>query len=230
MAFRKKYHKVLSYHPDLLVIQECEHREKLEVALKDSNYNEIIWYGSNPHKGVGVISFNNCHIEITDDFNTDFEYIIPVKLTVEGHCINLFAVWAMPSKTDRQMRYVRQVWAAINYYANQLDLPSILIGDFNSNAIWNDKYKTGHHSDVVHFLNDRNIYSLYHNRNDIQHGEELDPTIYLLKQKTKPYHLDYCFVSDALIGDNTTITVGAHNDWIEWSDHMPLIIDGLKKA
>ncbi len=227
MAFRKKYERIIEQSPDLLIIQECENKDKLQKALEAFQHNEIIWYGRNPHKGLAVISFNKVHIELAEDFNTEYEYVLPIKMKIGRRKINLFAIWAMPHKTDRKKNYVGQVWGAIQYYKSELKKNTILIGDFNSNAFWDNKIKTGNHSDVVNFLNDYKIYSLYHRQEKIKHGDEKDPTIYLLKQISKPYHLDYCFCSQSLIIKTTTIKVGQHNDWIKLSDHMPIIVESL---
>ena len=227
MAFRKKHERIIEQSPDLLIIQECENKDKLQKALETFQHNEIIWYGRNPHKGLAVISFNNVHIERAEDFNAEYEYVLPIKMKVGRQKINLFAIWAMPHQTDRKKNYVGQVWGAINYYKEELKKNCILIGDFNSNALWDNKIKTGNHSDVVKFLNDHKIYSLYHRQEYIKHGDEKDPTIYLLKNKEKPYHLDYCFCSKSLITKTTTIEVGQHDDWIKLSDHMPIIVENL---
>ena len=56
MAFRKKFEKILELKPDLLVLQEAEHQDKLEKALENKGYHQIIWYGNNKHKGVAIIS------------------------------------------------------------------------------------------------------------------------------------------------------------------------------
>lgn len=227
MAFRKKYLHVTSMNPDLLVIQECEHEQKLKKALEGSGFNKIYWIGKNPNKGLGVISRNNIEIETMEIYNPEFEYVLPIKISTKKSTLNLFAIWAMPHESDRKKDYVGQVWAAINYYKKLLDHTSILIGDFNSNAIWDKQGKEGNHSDVVEYLNKRDIKSLYHKEYKVAHGEELDPTIYLLKNLKKPYHLDYCFASANLIGGKTSIEVGKHKDWLKLSDHMPLIIEGL---
>jgi len=228
MAFRKKFHRVIELQPDLLVVQECEHRDKLKAKLASVNYNQLLWFGNNPNKGVAVLSFNNIEIEFNQDHNKEFEYIIPIHLKINNKEINLFCIWAMPHKTERSKNYVGQIWGAINYYLGEDKIEdTILIGDFNSNAIWDKKRRVGNHTDVVNFLEQKGILSIYHQMHSINHGEEIHPTLFLLKNKEKPYHIDYCFASSSMITDQTTIKVGKHKDWIDVSDHMPIIISSL---
>ncbi|MDA8692524.1 endonuclease/exonuclease/phosphatase family protein [Saprospiraceae bacterium] len=227
MAFRKKYQKLVDLKPDLLVIQECENDTKLERYLETLDYNQLIWYGDNPHKGVAIISFNTLEIKLNKKHNPEFKYVVPVTLKVNNRSINLFCVWAMPHKIERRKDYVGQIWGAINYYEKLLKKDSILIGDFNSNTIWDKKNKVGTHTDVVDFLNQKNIQSIYHEKFRVKHGEENEPTLYLLKQKERPYHLDYCFASKNLFNKKTTFEIGKYEDWIKFSDHMPIIIDNL---
>ena len=130
----------------------------------------------------------------------------------------------MPHQT-RSKGYVGQVWGALQAYT-QLE-NAIWIGDFNSNAIWNRERKKGNHGDVVERLRQQGVSSLYHSLLDEQEGEESQPTIYLLKNKEKPFHLDYCFAPNVMITDKTTIEVGQHDDWIKLSDHMPVIVKRL---
>jgi len=228
MAFRKKFMHVLNDSVDLAVIQECEHKDKLTIALQNIPYNDIIWYGDNPHKGIAVISFNDVYIKRKPNFNPEFQYVLPVDVTVNDQRLTLFAIWTMPHKTERQKRYVGQIWGAIHYYKKAFKEASILIGDFNSNAIWDAEYKIGNHSDVVSFLKVFGISSLYHDLHNEAHGEESEPTIYLLKQKSKPYHLDYCFASSSLVTERTSIDVGAIEDWLMYSDHMPVVVRNLE--
>ncbi len=227
MAFRKKYERIIELKPDLLVLQECEGKEKLEKALEHTGYNQIIWYGENPHKGIAAITFNKLSIKLVENHNPEYQYVLPLTLRQARKQYNLFVIWAMPHKTERKKDYVGQIHGAIHYYESLLDEPSILIGDFNSNAIWDKKRKNNNHSDVVRFLEAKKIRSIYHLKNNINHGLEPEPTLYLLKNKAKPYHMDYCFASQVLIKKVTTMTIGQHKDWIKLSDHMPLVIDSL---
>lgn len=227
MAFRNKYKKILKLQPDLLVLQECEGEEKIRKALQDFPVHNIIWYGENPHKGVAVISFGEVELARRKDHNPAFQYIVPFQVKYKTYTFNLFCIWAMPHKTERVKNYVGQIWGAVNYYSKYLDQDSILIGDFNSNAIWDKTKKMGNHSDVIQFLNDRQIYSLYHLLLDVEHGKEAHPTLFLLKQLEKPYHMDYCCASKKLITPQTTISIGTYEEWIKLSDHMPVIIEHL---
>jgi endonuclease/exonuclease/phosphatase family metal-dependent hydrolase len=55
-------------------------------------------------------------------------------------------------------------------------------------------------------------------------GEELQPTFYLYRNLSKPYHIDYAFLPKMLL-TGASISIGNNEEWLEISDHMPLIID-----
>ncbi len=227
MAFRKKFEPIVEMQPDVLVLQECESKAKLAEALQHTAVNQIHWYGKNPHKGTAAISFKDTQIKVRKDHNPEFEFIVPYLLKKQDKQINLYNIWAMPHQTDRKKDYVGQIYGALNHYNKKLKKESILIGDFNSNAIWDNKNKIGNHADIVRILADYDIHSLYHQQHKIAHGQEPDPTIYLLKNKKKPYHLDYCFTSQSLLSPKTKISVEKYKNWIKLSDHMPVVIEHL---
>lgn len=228
MAFRKKYQAMIQHSPDVLLIQECECKDKLEPTLNDVGYNKLICHGDNQHKGIAVLTFNAYHVSVHPAYDPQFKYIVPLIVSSKSSRIHLFSIWAMPHNTIRAKDYVGQIWGAIQYYDDLFTKDTILAGDFNSNAIWDSQRKQGNHSDVVQYLKEKNIISTYHTICNIKHGAEPDPTLYLLKQKQKPYHLDYCFVSKSMLTPQTTISVGTYPDWIHLSDHMPLIVDNLR--
>lgn len=223
MAFRKKYDYLKKWKGDLIIVQECENKEKIINDLTDLSYDQFLWFGENKNKGIGLISFNKYSIKLNPKYNPDFQYVIPFQCHISKKKVNLFAIWAMPHKI-RARSYVGQVWHAIQYYESELNETSILIGDFNSHVMWDKKRPAGNHSGVVDFLASRNIFSVYHQVNKIKAGDEKDPTWFMYKNKSKPYHLDYCFASETLL-DKCKIEVGAFDDWIAVSDHMPLCID-----
>ncbi|MES1217355.1 MAG: endonuclease/exonuclease/phosphatase family protein, partial [Bacteroidota bacterium] len=68
------------------------------------------------------------------------------------------------------------------------------------------------------------IFSAYHSHLKQIPGEEAHPTFYLYKNKTKPYHLDYCFASSHLIEQLESVEVGKYRAWSKYSDHKPVIV------
>jgi len=150
--------------------------------------------------------------------------VIPIEVIGKNFDFTLFAIWAN-NPSDRDGQYVEQVWKALHYYDTQLNSKqTILIGDFNSNTIWDRKHRAGNHSNVVKLLEEKGIFSSYHlHHNQIQ-GREEHPTLYMYRHKDKPYHIDYCFVSADISKKIKSVEVGSYDFWMQYSDHVPLII------
>ena len=224
-AFRKKVEKILAHKPDILIIQECECIDKLKFNDHSLLPKDAYWYGDNRNKGIGIFSFSDYRFELMQTFNPEFRYILPFRLTGHEHDFTLFAIWAMNNKINRNARYIGQVWLAINYYKNLLDDNAILIGDLNSNKIWDYKDRVGNHSDVVDTLEQSDIYSIYHKYFNIEQGNEKHPTFFLQKKEFKPYHIDYCFASKIILDKVQKVEIGSYENWTAYSDHSPLMID-----
>ena len=160
MAFRKKWPIILAFKPDILVLQECEHPSKYKPHQVIPDANEFLWFGKNINKGVAILSFHGYHIKKAKDYLRDFKYVIPIKVTGTQQ-LDLFAIWAMPDN-KKANGYVGQIWNALQYYTISKQHPTILIGDFNSNAQWDESRKIGNHSQVVQLLQQKNIESIYH--------------------------------------------------------------------
>jgi exonuclease III len=224
-AFRKKADIILSYRPDILIVPESEHPDKLIFSDSNPKPNCFHWYGDTIHKGIGIYSYSDYKFELLTDFIPEFRYILPFHVTGHGQTFILFAIWAMSNKENYEARYIGQIWRAINHYSNLLGGSTILVGDFNSNKIWDYKKRVGSHSDVVHKLADSNIFSIYHNHFNFEQGQEEHPTFFLQRKQYKPYHIDYCFASADIIEKVKNIEIGTYEKWIGYSDHTPLIID-----
>ena len=198
-AFRKKADFILALQPDILVIQECEHPDKLKFSAETLKPDSVYWYSDGGKKGIGIFSYSNYKFELLPEFNPEFRYVLPIQVTGNGQTFTLLAVWAMDNKEKREARYIGQVWLAINHYKDLLGSSTILIGDFNSNKIWDYKDRVGSHSDVVRYLASRDIHSVYHKHFNMEQGKEEHPTLYLYRNLEKPYHIDYCFASADLL-------------------------------
>lgn len=226
MAFRKKASIILAQKPDILVVVECEHLEKLVYTTDTPNPTDSLWFGKNQHKGLAIFSYGNYRFKVLENHNENFKMIIPIEVTGGPLPFNLFLIWAY-NPDDNDGRYITQVWKAITHYDELItDRPTMLIGDFNSNTIWDyKKHRMGSHSSVVKQLEDKRIFSTYHIHHKQKQGSEEHPTFYMYRHSHRPYHIDYCFASEDLVVNLKSVEVGNYDDWIQYSDHVPLIVD-----
>jgi len=171
-AFRKKADLILELQLDILVVQECEHPDKLKFNSTTPKPTDMFWYSDGGKKGIGIFSYSGYKFELLPCFNPEFRYVLPIRVSGNGHTFTFFAIWAMDNKENRNARYIGQVWFAINHYKDLLGKSTILIGDFNSNKIWDYKDRVGSHSDVVQKLAENKIHSVYHSIFQIEHGQE----------------------------------------------------------
>lgn len=134
MAFRKKADFILKHRPDILIIPECEHPDRLKFDKDTPLPTDVLWYGTNLNKGLGIFSYSNYKFKLLDIHNPEFKNILPISVTGGAVDFTLFAVWAN-NPQDQDGHYITQVWKAIHYYDDLISATkTLLIGDFNSNT------------------------------------------------------------------------------------------------
>lgn len=224
MAFRKKADLILAYNPDILIVPECEHPDKLKFMNGTPEPTDKLWFGTNLNKGLGIFSYSTFRFKLHKTYNPALKMVIPVAVTGDDFKLMLYAIWANnPDDPDGQ--YVEQVWKAIHHYDKHIrNKQTILAGDFNSNTFWDRKYRVGNHSHVVKRLEEKGVYSCYHLHHKQTQGKEAHPTHYLYRHKDKPYHLDYCFVSADMAEKISSVEVGDYDFWSKYSDHVPVMV------
>jgi exonuclease III len=224
MAFRKKADIILSQKPDVLIVPECEHPDKLKFKTDTPKPNDMLWFGSNQNKGLGIFSYCDLRFKLLDIHNPKLRMIIPIAISGGQYDFTLYAIWAN-NPDDPEEQYIEQVWKAIHYYEQQLSNKHImLVGDFNSNTIWDRKHRASNHSNVVKFLEEKGIYSSYHLYYKQVQGKEQHPTLYMYRHKDKPYHIDYCFISSDMVDILQSVEIGDYDFWAPYSDHVPVIV------
>lgn len=224
MVYRRKANLLLAHKPDIVIVPECEHPEKLKFEPGVYLPNDIFWFGNNYNKGLGVFSYSDYRFQLNKIHNPAFRTILPLTVKSKQDQFTLFAVWAN-NPEDRGFQYVGQVWKAINYYSALLrNKKTILVGDFNSNTIWDKPRREGNHSTVVEFLTNKGIHSAYHKYFNQNQGKEKHDTLFMYRHKEKSYHIDYCFASGDFINKLSQVEIGKHKEWCKYSDHTPLIV------
>lgn len=225
MAFRKKASVISAFSPDILVVPECECPDKLLFDLYTPKPNQILWFGENQNKGLGIFSYSNYTFKLLDAHNPKLRTIVPLEVSNDKISFTLFAIWAN-NPLDKGFEYVGQIWKSLEHYKSVLNNNKVvLIGDFNSNTIWDKPRREGNHSTVVKHLKELDIHSCYHQHFKSEQGKEKHNTLYMYRKKDKGYHIDYCFASSFFANRLKSVVVGKHKQWSAYSDHTPLIID-----
>lgn len=207
-AFRKKFSVIQKEDADIYVIQECENPKKY---LKDfSNfYSNYLWYGENDNKGIAIFAKLDIKMEINDWPVYCLRHFISVKV---NNTIDLLGVWASPP-------YIEEFYIYQSINLERFNDHTLIIGDFNSNAIWDKEHGKRNHSAVVAELKTKNISSAYHYLSGEQEGAETKHTFYLHKNKSKKYHIDYCFTNPINIKEFKILN---SDKWLYYSDHLPI--------
>ncbi len=217
MAYRKKFESLESLHPDIAIIQECE---KNLFEIRGLPY---VWSGTNPHKGIAVYATDpKASVRLVD--MPVSRHMMPVIYKKDGIDFHILAVW---SRLDPRFPYIEGMHQDLSQYADFLRHPrSMIVGDWNSNPKLDAVYKVKNgHMALVAILHEWGLRSVYHMHNDADAGEEPHHTLFFRREKARPFHIDYCFVSIGLASAVQSVVVGAFEDWIALSDHMPLIVD-----
>lgn len=208
--FREKYPIIQAYDADIYVIQECEKPEKYPKRFSGF-YSNCCWCGENENKGLGIFAKSEIKLEINDWPKYCLRNFLSLKI---NSSFDLIGVWACSPYIEEY--YIYQA-INIDKYNNK----TVIIGDFNSNAIWDKKHGKRNHGAVVAELTRIGIASAYHYVTGEQMGCESQSTFYLHKNKDKKYHIDYCFINPVCIKEFKILN---SDEWLQYSDHLPIQI------
>lgn len=227
-AFRKKYEHLDIFDADVLIIQECENPKESTAKYKQWT-DEYLWIGQNKNKGLGIFAKKGHRLDLLNwsDKNSNYqneqlESFLPCK--IDGSLI-LLAVWTKKANSE-VFGYIGQMWKYLQLHKYKLkDEKVVIAGDFNSNKIWDKWDRWWNHTDVVNELEEVEIKSLYHHLKSEAQGEETQPTFFHQRKLEKSYHIDFVFTSRNMINNKNTISVGKPDDWLELSDHIPILVE-----
>jgi exonuclease III len=223
-AFRKKFEYLSCYNADILIIQECENpKDSLDKKYK-SWADNYLWIGDSKNKGLGVFANHNNKIELMDwsDIHTErrVKHFLPIMVNDQ---FQLLAVWTHRNNSPN-FKYIGQLWKYLQINQSKFE-DIIIVGDFNSNKIWDEWDRWWNHSDVVAELEKLNIFSVYHNYYGELQGQETKPTYFHHKDINKSYHIDYFFADRLFLDQTITYSVETRTDWLAKSDHLPQIFE-----
>src|SRR6266849_1842678 len=141
MGLQKKHQKLLTLGVDFMVIQECS--QPFIAQLNRSEGWSSAWFGKNPNKGLAVLVRAPWIIREAQALKPEWA----AKLVIDGPAsIELFPVWACKGNRPGK-EYIVQTHLLLDIIKQPTPSPfTIVVGDFNSNSIWDSDDGTNDHS------------------------------------------------------------------------------------
>lgn len=211
--FREKFEQIHRIDADIYVIQECENPQKYKNSEYFNFAKNHIWIGENQNKGLGVFAKEGIELKLNNLFQSYcLRYFLALKVNNE---FDLLAVWAGKP-------YIEEYYIYQSINKNNFNKKTIIIGDFNSNAIWDAKNACRTHTAVVEELKQLGLTSAYHFVFNEAQGKESQKSFYLYRHKDKSYHIDYAFLAPSTI---KSFQIESNDNWLAYSDHKPIILE-----
>lgn len=219
-AFRTKFQALAQFDADLYIVQECEgpagstHDDYRQWAANH------LWVGADKNCGLGVFGRSGVRLERLPLDTGGLELFLPCRIN-DSAC--LLAVWTKQANSPT-FQYIGQLWKFIELHKQSLAMaPLLVVGDLNSNVRWDKWDRWWNHSDVVRELGALGTESAYHHSRSVAQGAETEPTFFHQRNILKPYHIDYAFLPKTWL-NGCSVSIGEAVEWINLSDHMPVIV------
>jgi exodeoxyribonuclease-3 len=222
-AFRKKFFPIAAMAPDLAVIQECEHPDRIKWKGGQPP-SSMLWFGEKPARGLGVFSWTDFTFEPLEGYDASIRHCIPIRV-VSPYTFQFIAVWAMDHKDDRHS-YSGQVYQAIGAYREFIQAAdTALIGDFNSSTLTTPKSRLGNHATLTLDLHNLWLISAYHQFYHERQGQEKRWTFFHGRKQARHGHIDYVYIPSRWLRRLANVQVGDPQGWLQHSDHCPVIVE-----
>jgi exodeoxyribonuclease III len=216
MALHRKMDRLLAMKPDVAIVPECARPELLKQKAGLFVPEDFRWMSvGNEQKGLGVLAFGSYGLEAPDGVEVDpsLRAMLPLRVTGPSP-FNLLAVWDLGPLSGLSSREQGPLLRAIDRYRGFLQQrPTIVAGDFNNHRGFDKPGRAWNFMQAIPSLQGLGLHSAYHRAHCLTHEQdELHPTLFWMRHRDKPYHIDYCFASSPLIDRVTQCSVGAFDD------------------
>lgn len=203
--------------PDLLVLSEV-------ARPREGNTESAVWFGDEgPGLAVLVGGGLTIHPEPENEGAPPFVRAFTIRGKVE---FRLLAGW--PAKRGEYKDYHRILMDGLaRFCPTTCSVPTVFAGDLNSSS--GVQSQESSHPDFVARAAEHGLFSAYHHHSGEAFGRESTPTYLDGSREGKQFHIDYCFVSEDLLG-STRIRIPRLGEWPKGSDHLPLIVEVADEA
>ncbi len=216
MGMHRKLDALLALRPDIAILPECASPDVRAARPVYDAATSHAWNGRLPTKGLAVLTFGDFRLTRLPP-RASSDHALPVR--IDGPVrLHVLAVWT------QHPHYIEGAHRALDAHGRLFAKgPGVVAGDLNSNAIF-DANRVLNHSRFVERMRELAMFSAYHAHYREKHGAESRPTFFLYRHRHRPFHFDYVFLPDRWRRAVRSVELGAPDDWLAWSDHLPLTV------
>jgi hypothetical protein len=225
MGYTRKLDALLALRPDIAVLSEVPCLSVLRTKIPKVSDWPSIWFGSNPHKGLAVISLTRSQLLLDASCQSNNQYIAPVHVNGKKP-FRLLAVWDHNDRKEGLNKRPGPLLRALNDSAQFCQAGDVVVaGDFNNNPRWDKPNGPNNMIRIADELMSRGLVSLYHHKTGESFGAETCPTYW--HHRKSPYHIDYIFVPKSWLSNLVSFEIGSFEAWCRTtlSDHAPLVAE-----
>lgn len=210
-----------SLKPDVAILPELKYSNIS--ALEPNSWSWITNNKTNARpKGLGVLGFGDTTIS-EHPRDEDMELFLPLRITHDGYCFNLVAVWNFYSACKQgRFRGVRGdgalEYTAIRKYASTLNTPCIFGGDWN----FGPTFSQHAFLKICEMFRDFGYESLYHHHYTL--GTDVSRHHTFRTPSGHFHHLDHLFATTDLADHMASYEVVPLEHAVR-SDHSPIVLE-----
>ena len=227
MSLRKKLDVVMRLAPDIAVIGNSEFPDKLYPG-SGPRISGSLWFGNDRKSGLGIYSFGKWRIQPHAMQDPSVKTLVPVECSNDDMAFLLLAFHGTPASGRQGYGKAFQDYPlALRYIENIRGRTAIFSGELGESAPsrWTSEQGEGGYSDLEQVLAQADLRSCYHSFTRETPGREKTPTLYQERDLKQGVHTTCCFASTDLLLGLEDVQVGRPETWLDYSEHMPLVVD-----
>jgi hypothetical protein len=198
-------------------VPECSDKARLD------GLERVGWTGANVIKGLGVFARPDLGALVDGSLDLTREWYLPIRFPDLD--LKILAAWSMHARGGESGPLRGRIHRTLDHYGDFLaGGRTILIGDLNDNVTW-DTPAYPSFSRITTTLAGLGLTNLYLARSGEEVGAETLATLYFLRHRHEPYFVDHVFVPEAWLPLVRGFEIGRPDEWLDASDHMPLVLD-----
>ena len=235
--FYERFECVQSLDADIYVISECTNPQNQKYSTKKfqefQNFSKKRLWNESSRKyelSVGIFVKENHNLEKNENSYDDKNFISGNFYS--NQCsFNIVGMWPSWSNDQKKGCCAQEILDYLNKHS-EINSNYIIAGDMNIDKLYENQSsvcitKT---SEIIKNLNeDKKLFSAYHTHLNKSHNKEVMKTYYFQSKGNGTSHVDYVFLNKEKF-EIVKVYLGEKEDWLNHSDHLPLIVDFKEKG